>query len=334
MTGYGYRPATRNDLDGFYELYRTEHLESYDNFGMSWDEVGAMWDYPGFDLAQHSYFAFSAEGKNVAFAELRVWRDIPVRPILYAYVHPEHRNHGIGSQITAWGIRRSQSFIPLVPEGARVVLGAFSNRAEGQQLLEDCGFICTRQSHIMTIDLQADLPPPKFPAGFRLVTMVEHPVLKDFVRVYQETFKDHRGAVDEPLAAAVARWERMLEAGSYRPEHFVLLKEDTADAAVLILADKSEEDPDKAWVQTLGVLPEYRRRGLATQLLFLAYALARDMGKRRVGLSVDASSLTGAQKLYEKAGMRVEMVYNAYELEYPARGGAKQSGAILISQLC
>jgi ribosomal protein S18 acetylase RimI-like enzyme len=62
-------------------------------------------------------------------------------------------------------------------------------------------------------------------------------------------------------------------------------------------------------------MPDYRRQGLATQLLYLAYQLARAMGKTRVGLSVDASSLTGAQKLYEKAGMQVEMVYNAYDLE-------------------
>jgi hypothetical protein len=30
---------------------------------------------------------------------------------------------------------------------------------------------------------------------------------------------------------------------------------------------------------------------------------------------VDASSLTGAEKLYAKVGMTVDMVYNAYELE-------------------
>lgn len=315
MSDYVFRPATWDDLDTFYELYRMEHLESYGNFGMTTEEVGAFWDYPGFDMAEHTCYAFNAEDQNVAFAELRVWREIPVRPILYAYVHPAHRNRGLGSHLTQWGIRQSACFLPQVPDHARVVLGAFSNRADGQKLLEDHGFICTRQSHMMGIDLHDRLPLPQFPPGFRLVTMAEHPVLRDFVRVYHQTFKDHRGAVDESLDAAVARWERIMEGGSYRPEHFVLVKAGDADAAVMIMAEKSEEDPDKAWVQTLGVMPDYRRQGLATQLLYLAYQLARDSGKQRVGLMVDASSLTGANKLYQKAGMSVTMVYNAYELE-------------------
>jgi mycothiol synthase len=315
LSDYVFRPATWDDLDAFYNLYRMEHLESYGNFGMTPQEVGAFWDYPGFDIAEHTCYVFTAEGQNIAYAELRVWRDIPVRPLLYAYVHPEHRSRGIGSRLTEWGIRQSACFLPKVPDHARVVLGAFSSRTDGQKLLGDHGFVCTRQSHMMGIDLHEDLPPPQFPASLRLVTMAEHPVLRDFVRVYQETFKDHRGAVDEPLDAAVARWERIIAGGSYRPEHFILVQDGDADAAVLIMAEKSEEDPDKAWVQTLGVMPEYRRQGLATQLLFLAFQLARAMGRQRVGLMVDASSLTGANKLYDKVGMTVQMIYNAYELE-------------------
>ncbi len=183
------------------------------------------------------------------------------------------------------------------------------------ELLEDQGFLCTRQSHNMGIDLDADLPQPVFPPGFQLVTMAEHPVLEDFVRVYQATFMDHRGAVEEPLEAAVARWEQILKRGIYRPEHFVLLREGETDAAVMILAERAESDPDEAWVQVIGTMPEYRRRGLASQLLYLAFQWGRQMGKARVGLSVDASSLTGADKLYAKVGMSVDMVYNAYELE-------------------
>jgi len=310
-----FRPASGDDLEAFYQLYRMEHIESYGSFGMTRDELGEEWDFPGFDLSQHTHEAFTSEGQMVAYGELRSWRDVPVRPILYGYVHPDYRGQGIGTRITQWGIQQAECFFPHVPEDARVVLGAFSNRADGQRLLEAQGFICTRQSHIMGVDLHGDLPQPEFPPGFRLVTMAEHPVLEDFVRVYHETFKDHRGAVDEPLEAAVLRWEQFLKRGGFRPEHFVLVKEGDHDAAVLILAERSDEDPDKAWVQTLGVMPEYRRRGLASQLLYLAFQLGRDMGKARVGLSVDASSLTGAQKLYEKVGMSVDMVYNAYELE-------------------
>ena len=310
-----YRPATWDDLDSFYALYGSEQIESYGSFGMTREECAAEWGLPGFDLSQHTQYAFTPEGEMVAFAELRVWRDLPVRPFIYAYVHPDYRGQGIGTRLTQWGIAQAAIFLPQVPQEARVVLGAFSNRRDGQGLLEHLGFRCTRQSHNMGIDLHEGLPQPVFPPGFRLLTMAEHPVLEDFVRVYQATFMDHRGAVEEPLEAAVARWECFLASGRYHPEHIVLLKDGETDAAVMFLAERAESDPDEAWVQTIGTMPEYRRRGLASQLLYLAFQWGRQMGKARVGLSVDASSLTGANQLYASVGMTVDMVYNAYELE-------------------
>lgn len=312
---YTYRPVTPDDLDGFYALFRAQHMESYGNFGMTRAEVAAEWDFPGFDLAQHTMNVFAEDGQMVAYAELRAWRTPPIRPVLYVYVHPDHRNQGVGTTLTQWGIQHAACFFPLVPDHARVVLGAFSNLGDGQRLLDNNGFRCTRQSYLMSIELHDGIPQPQFPERFRLLTMAEHPVLEDFVRIYHETFKDHRGAVDEPLQAAVDRWEHIIAGGNFPPENFVLVKEGETDAAIIIMANRSDDDPDKLFVQTLGTMPAYRRRGLATQLLYLAFQKAREMGKPRVGLSVDASSLTGANRLYENVGMKVDMVYNAYELE-------------------
>jgi ribosomal protein S18 acetylase RimI-like enzyme len=38
-------------------------------------------------------------------------------------------------------------------------------------------------------------------------------------------------------------------------------------------------------------------------------------GKRKVGLGVDTQNLTGAVRLYEKAGMHVDQVFETYEKE-------------------
>jgi ribosomal protein S18 acetylase RimI-like enzyme len=318
MNNIIYRPARFEDIDTFYELYRMEHIESYGNFAMTREEVASEWEFSTFDLNQHTLYAFTETGQNIAFAELRYWRDIPVDPVLFAYVHPEYREQGIGTRLLEWGLKRAEIFIPLIPEHARFSLRAFANLEDGQQLLENNGFICMRQSHMMSIELSDDMPQAQFPDGFRIVTMKEHPVLEDFVHVYQETFRDHRGSIDEPLEAAVTRWKSIITNGNFPPENFMILKEGQEDAAVLIMANKSEDDPDKAFVQTLGTMPNYRRRGLATQMMYLAFQTGRKMGKPRIGLSVDASSLTGANKLYEKIGMRVDMVYNAYEREIRA----------------
>jgi mycothiol synthase len=318
MGKYTYRAGTMADIDGFYNVYRMEHIESYGAFGLTKEEVAAEFDFPNFDISQHTQYVFDEAGEMVAFAELRVWRDVPVRPNLYAYVLPEHRGKGIGSKLTEWGIKQAECFIPHVPEDARVVLQAFSNLEEGQKLLDEFGFDSVRESYLMSIELKEGMPKAEFAPNFRLVTMAEHPVLADFVRIYQETFKDHRGGMEESVEAGVARWERIIEAGEFPPENFILVKDGDEDAAVLIMANKSDEDPDKGFIQTLGVMPRYRRQGLATQLLYLAFEHFARMGKAKAGLSVDGASLTKAHELYLKVGMSIDMVYNAYDLEIRA----------------
>ncbi|MGB7339698.1 MAG: GNAT family N-acetyltransferase [Phototrophicaceae bacterium] len=318
MTDIIYRPATLDDIDTFYDLYRHEHIESYGNFGMTKDEVFAEMKFPNFDLSQHTMYAFLADGTQIAYAELRVWRDIPVRPVLYSYVHPDYRGQGIGTYLTQWGIEHAQQFVPLVPDHARVVLGCFSNMDDGCELLENLSFTNTRQSHLMSMAIASDSPKAQFPAGMHIITMKDHPVLIDFIHVYKETFKDHRGAVDEPLSAAVERWEQFIKAGEYPPENFVLIKDGNNDVGVMIMSDKSDDNPEQMFIHTLGTMPKYRKRGIASNLLYYAQDLARKKGKKRLGLSVDGSSLTGANKLYEKVGFDIDMVYHAYELEIRA----------------
>jgi len=80
------------------------------------------------------------------------------------------------------------------------------------------------------------------------------------------------------------------------------------------------EDPDAGWIHSLGVRRPWRRRGVALALLHRCFVALYDRGKRRAKLGVDAQSLTGATRLYEKAGMHVERQFGFYEKELrPAR---------------
>jgi ribosomal protein S18 acetylase RimI-like enzyme len=86
------------------------------------------------------------------------------------------------------------------------------------------------------------------------------------------------------------------------------------------------EDSDMGWVDVLGVRRRWRRQGLALAMLHFAFDKFRRMGKLRAGLGVDANSLTGATRLYEKAGMHVAREFYTYEKELrPGRDISKQS---------
>jgi ribosomal protein S18 acetylase RimI-like enzyme len=55
--------------------------------------------------------------------------------------------------------------------------------------------------------------------------------------------------------------------------------------------------------------------GLGLALLRHSFDEFYRRGKRKGGLGVDAGSLTGATRLYERAGMRVARQYSIYEKE-------------------
>ena len=69
------------------------------------------------------------------------------------------------------------------------------------------------------------------------------------------------------------------------------------------------------WVGTLGVLRPWRKRGIGLALLHQSFGEFYRRGFRKVGLGVDGENLTGALRLYKKAGMSVHRQFELYEKE-------------------
>jgi ribosomal protein S18 acetylase RimI-like enzyme len=83
-------------------------------------------------------------------------------------------------------------------------------------------------------------------------------------------------------------------------------------AAISLCRAQITDDPEMGFVDTLGVRRPWRRQGLALALLHHTFTEFKNRGQKRVGLGVDAASLTGATKLYEKAGMHVSRQFDNY----------------------
>ena len=231
----------------------------------------------------------------------------------------DHRNQGIGTTLTEWGIERAKDVFSRVPDDARVVIQCYGKLDEEKQLLEDMGFELVRHSHQMNIEFEIEPQEIEFPENMNLFTYAEHPQLEDFVRIQQESFRDHRGFVEQPLEKVVSVWKNFIDAAEdFDPDLMIILREGTNDVGMVFAWTASEEEADRAYIETLGVTREYRRRGLGMKLLQHIFSELYKKGLRKAALSVDASSLTGATKLYEKAGMYVAHIYNAYELEIRA----------------
>lgn len=129
-----------------------------------------------------------------------------------------------------------------------------------------------------------------------------------FFQLLEDAFADHWGHVDRPFEEAFARWQHeALNGPHYDPELFFLV-EDTSNGELAAAAwcwPQINEDPEMGWVHMLGVDRAYRRQGVGLALLLHTFGEFYRRGRPRVGLAVDAESLTGATRLYERAGMSV-----------------------------
>ena len=311
-----YRNMSATDKSAFYDLVTQEYCEVFGSISINENETREFSNISGFSLAEDSYVAVH-EGEFLGYCNVWALGDTPVRPSIFFYVAPHARAIGVEEILLQWGLKRAEHVYQRLPDNARVVVSVHNVIADFETILENIGFTTHRQILRMRIDFDAPPPKAKFPDGFHVVTMKEHPHLIDFVRVYRDSFRDLRGYVEDALENRLTRWQQDIEVHRefYRPENFLLLKEGENDAGVLMAWDASRFDEDIGWVSVLGILPQYRRLGLASNLLYHIFNNMYNNGREGVGLSVDGSSLTGANKLYEKVGMRPFVIINNYELE-------------------
>jgi len=305
-----------DDFPAYYDIYAAEMTEIFGAFLTGSEELKGEWRLPHFAPGRDVVGIYDASGRLAAYAEVRVFRYPPVRPSVYGYVRRECRGRGYGSRLLDWALGRAASYVSEIPEDARLVLQGFAERTESRELFLGHDFVNTRESWIMKISFEQAPEPPRLPEGLTFARMSEGTTLEDIARLHLGTFRDHRGFQEEPLADVAERWKKILESeSSFMPELATVVKDGERDVAMVVVLPQTEEDHDRGYVQILGVMPDYRRRGIGLELLRFAFSELYKLGKNGCDLSVDASSLTNATALYERAGMHRSKVFSVYEKE-------------------
>lgn len=277
------------------------------------------WLNEGFNPETDLRMVFAADGTLVAFVECWLNHEPPVHPWIYGCVHPDHWGRGIGSHIVTWAEDHARLALDKCAPDLRVAprSGAEAHNEKGIALFEGLGWMHIRSFYRMVTDLDTALETPVFPEG---VIVRPYNPETEFEQVYQtfvDTFKDHFGFIEQPLEKGLAEFKHNFvdEPGYNASVWFVAMHGDEM-AGICICRPEDPEDAEAGWVSELGVRREWRKRGLGYALLKHAFAAFHSAGKKRAGLGVDASSLTGALKLYERAGMRVQRQFNQYEKEF------------------
>jgi len=309
------QPMTRETVPSAVETMNAHNLWLEGIATESVEEALAMYAQPGFNMETDTLLVTLPGGKVVGIAEF--WDTVAphVRPFGWARTHPDFFGRGIGTYLREWLEARAAQILPSAPEGARVSLlqSAQGNDSLGIAFLQAAGYTEVRHFYNMRVGFDAPPPEPELPAGFTIRAMAEGDEHAFFYASW-EAFKDHWGVVPTTFEAEYERRMARIKADPHFDRSlFFGLWDGSEVAGICFNKLTTAEDPEMAWVNTLGVRRAWRNQGLGQALLLHSFGEFYRRGKRKAGLGVDATSLTGATRLYEKVGMRVYREFVQYE---------------------
>lgn len=306
------RTPVMDDLQATYDVMQASGVANYGVENLTLEELHMIWNEPDFNLATDAWVVVTPEDRVVAYADTGHRQH--VRLFGEFRVHPDYRGLEIEKYLLRLIEARMQQHIPQAPAHARVALAlrVGHNSQATAALLQQEGYEHIRSFYDMEIDLEEAPQSPEWPNGLTVRAMRPGEERAVF-ELIEEAFSDHWGH----LPGKYEEWEHwmMKREGFDASLWFLVFDGDKLAAGALCLYEPSQAT---GWVGQLAVRRSWRRKGLGMALLQQAYAEFYRRGVYKVMLGVDAQNLTGALRLYERAGMHVAVQTDSYQKELRA----------------
>ena len=238
-----------------------------------------------------------------------------MRAYVNIYIAPSWRNRGLEDPMTDWAIEAGTRALDDVTTETRYVCAwLFKKQEDASARFADRGFTAVRHWWDMECGLDSDIPPVT-PRGCDIVPWDGH--YDEPARlVYNAAFADHWGStpMDE------AHWRKVVvDSPNFRRDYsFVAV----GDGEVVGYAACGEYPEDwesagqkEAWIEGLGVVRSWRKRGIATALLASAMQAMRANDIEAALIGVDSDSPSRAQHLYQRLGFTTKTTGVTWQLE-------------------
>ncbi len=316
--GYTVRPARMEDAQAVADMWFAVSTEMGNPEREEAADYERGWSSPRFDIQASTLIVEDANGTVMGYGEVWDTSDPPVYPDVFQMVHPDHKNRGIEQYLIQWGETTAQRVIPRCPENARIAYhsGTLAGYEYGENILQEMGYEAVRYWLRMVIDMEEAPQEASLPEGYIIRPFVYPDELEKTVIAVDESFKDHWGHVSRPIEQYLERWEYRIKNDPIFDASlfFIAVEEATGEIAGMSLCRNEEwGHKEAAYVLTLGTLRGHRKKGLAQALLYHTFGEFWRRGRKTVALHVDATSLTGATKLYEKVGMHADDKWGTWE---------------------
>jgi len=310
------RTPTRGDIPELVDLLNAIDVAEIGRPDSTADDLESDWDASGFEVGRDAWLAVGGGGEPTGYAyagdQLRTGElegDV--------FVHPRGGEPGLARRLLDLVERRAAE---LAAERAyaepRLDVYAAGVNAEKRRLLEEGGYQLRRRVLRMAVDLDEETPCVTPPGGVEIRTLRPGADDRTMYEVMHAAFAGDSWQSHEPYDA----WrQRLVEYPDFDPGLWFLAwavgaPGDPATGAEQAVGGLIAYDHgDLGWVKGLGVLKQWRRRGLGAALLSSAFSALQARGQRRVELGVDAEAATRPIDLYARAGMHVAHEYLMYQ---------------------
>jgi mycothiol synthase len=261
------------------------------------EELRARWTRRGVNPEECIHVLPGPDGRLIAYYHATPFSDSSPRMSFETAVLPAWRERGIGSHFYTLALEEAyRRGVTHLSSSVYVLLG--DRNEEGTHFLLSRGF--TKQSAYlqMRVDKLAQQPAPQPPPGIELRPFLTVP---DAPRRWAELIVT---AFNEPATAEMIDTQ-IREPGSDPEGYFFAVDAERGRVVGTCRArlDPSPRSPNgiMGYLGTVGVLPEYRRRGIAQALILQTLDFLSLKGAESAVLFVEERN-TNAQALYRSMG--------------------------------
>lgn len=227
-------------------------------------------------------------------------------------LHPEWRRKGIGTAMLAWNQQRLREKVAEL-EKPKIFRAFFDeNQAGDKALLHGSGYQAERFFFEMKRNLSEPIPEPQLPDGLE-IRPVEEAHYRQIWDAKDEAFRDHWGY----SPSTEEGYQRWLNSEHFDPSLWQVAWDGDQVAGMIlnVIFHKEDDELERKWGWTdpICVRRPWRRKGLASNLLYASMRLLKAQGREWSALAVDVDNPLKALKLYEDAGYKLHARFETWQ---------------------
>ena len=304
--GLTWRPIVLDDLAAVTALQQAMDRVDHPTFAATLEEVEEELTHSYVDLEKDSLLGIDPDGEIAAYGLviLPPGQETLVRSILQGGVHPEFRGEGIGRELLAWQESRALQQLATSDKTlpAWILTNAEEKSTDAAKLFARSGFEKSRW--FFALERRISEPTPVVVPADGVTIVTYSPRFSEATHTAKnDAFRDHWGS--QP--STDEQWESMLKQEAFHEEVSYVALSPAGDVVGLLMTFVVEDDWklqgfSSGYIGLVGVVREWRKKGIAQSLLAHAFDGYREAGYERAQLDVDAENPSGALGLYQSVG--------------------------------